>query len=300
MNKLSIFTMITRPEERQDPWREAIANFTEFADEVIIVCGDKSDLKLDFPNKEKIKLVYNEWRSDDYMIYGEQYRIGFENTTGDYAIKCDIDYFFHEDDWQDIRDFIDKTKEDVLFMPKKQFILVDRYRVKAMMPIVFKGSLKGHVTFDSGGDFTWPRIKGIDVKDKNKAVTKKEYVVISESVSKSQISERLPDVIQEGDQTFCMNRRIPVYNYDFSFKSKEVITKEFIKQSLARKKKIGNSWGETPEESFNYLIKMQLGRINKGGWEKMQVYKHPKHIQEKVKNIKEDQLGYNIFGNFKD
>jgi hypothetical protein len=298
MNKISIFVPITKPRERQDPWLESISNFTEFADEVVIVCGDKSDLELDFPNKEKIKLIYNEWRHDDYMMYGEQYQKGFEATTSDWAIKADIDYLFHEDDWEDIRNFLEETKEDVLFMPKKQLILVDRYRVKAMMPIVFRGNLRGRVTFDSGGDYTWPRLDGELVKDKDKAICKKEYVIVSDNVTRGQVEERLPDLVRDGDTTYCFNRRISVWNFDFSFKSEEVIKREFLKQSKARKLKGESDWGQTEEEAFNYLINMQLGRINKGGWSKISVESLPKHIQNKVKNITPNQLGYNLFGRF--
>lgn len=293
--RLSIFVPITKPQSRQDPWRESIANFTEFADEVVIVCGDKSDLELDFPNKDKIKLVYNKWRVDDYLMYGEQYKLGFEATTGDWAIKCDIDYMFHEDDWQDIRNCLENSDELVLFMAKKQFILVDRFRVKALMPIVFRGDLRGRIKFDSGGDYTWPRVDGVLVSDKSKAVCKKEFVIISDNVTEEQIKKRLPDVIEKNGQTYCMNRRICVYNYDMCFKDKETIAREFLKQSKARYKKTGDSWGLTEKEALEYFVRMQKGRL-KRGWEKTD--QHPKHIKDKVKNIKSNQLGYSLFGYF--
>ncbi len=295
---ISIFTMITKPEKRQDQWRESIANFTEFADEVVIVCGDKSDLKLDFPNKDKIKLVYNKWRSDDYMIYGEQYKIGFENTTGSWCIKADIDYLFHENDWEDIRNCLESSDEDVLFMAKKQFILADRFKVKALMPIVFKGKLRGRVKFDSGGDYTWPRIDGQDVTDKSKSVCKKEYVVIGDNVTDEQIRKRLPDVIEKNDEVYTLNRRICVFNYDMCFKDKKTIGREFLKQSRARFEKTGSDWGQTEKDALEYFVGMQRGRL-KQGWAMMELDKHPKHIKDKVKNLKLDQLGYSLFGGFK-
>lgn len=295
--KLSIFVPITCPSARQDPWREAIANFTEFADEVVIVCGDESDLKLDFPNKEKIKLVYNEWRENDYMMYGEQYRKGFENTTGDWAIKCDIDYFFHEDDWEDIRTCLEASRDDVLFMAKKQFILVDRYRVKALMPIVFRGTLRGRVAFDSRGDYTWPRVDGIEVSDKSKAVSRKDYVIVLDNVTEEQIKKRLPKVYKEGDKMYCMNRRICVTNFDMCFKDKETISREFLKQSKARFIKTGADWGQTEEEALDCLVSMQKGRLSRG-WAMAKPEDYPKHIKEKVKNITPEQFGYSLFGNW--
>jgi len=296
---LSIFVPITKPEQRQDPWREAIANFTEFADEVVIVCGDESDLKLDFPNKDKIKLVYNKWRVDDYLMYGEQYKLGFENTTGDFCIKADIDYFFHEDDWEDIRTSIEEYDEDVLFIAKKQFILVDRFRVKALMPIVFKGSLRGQVEFNLGGDYTWPQINSKIISDKSKAVCRKQFVMIGDKVTDKMIKKRLPDKIEKNDQIFTMNRRIPVYNYDMCFKDKETIGREFLKQSLSKFKKTGSHWGLTKKDALDYFVKMQIGRLGQG-FEKMDLEKHPKHIKDKVKNIKENQLGFNLFSGYTD
>lgn len=295
--KLSIFTMITKPEYRQDCWLEALTNFTNFADEVVIVCGDESDLQLNFPNKEKIKLVYNKWRSDDYMIYGEQYQKGFEATEGDWAIKADIDYFFHEDDWEDIRACLEVSDEEVLFMAKKQFVLPTKYRVKALMPIVFNGKLRGRVTFDGGDDYTWPKVDGILVSDKSKAVCRKEYVIIGDNVTEKQIESRLPEVVEQNGRMMQMNRRISVYNYDMTFKDKKTIAREFLKQSKARFKKTGSDWGQTEKAALEYFINMQLGRLsNRSGWAKCE--SHPKHIQEKINNLKPDQLGYNVFGRY--
>lgn len=295
--KLSIFTQCTRPEERQDPWRESIANFTDFADEVVIVCGDKSDLELDFPNKDKIKLIYNKWDVDDYLMYGKQCKIGFENTTGEYSIRVDLDYFFHEDDWENIRLCLETTDEDCLFMAKKQFILTDRFRIKSLLPMVFKGSLRGKVVFDSGGDLAQPRINGNIVSDKSKSVCRKEHVIISDNVTDEQIKKRLPDVQKENGQTFCMNRRICIFNYDMTFKTKLVATNEFLKLSKARYKKNKSDWGQNFEEASKYMINMQKGRLDSEGWADFGIDEHPKHIKERIKNIKPEQFGYNAFGN---
>ena len=41
--KISIFTSMTNPEARQDPWKEALACYEDLADEVIIVGEDWPD-----------------------------------------------------------------------------------------------------------------------------------------------------------------------------------------------------------------------------------------------------------------
>ena len=38
--KISIFTSMTNPEERQDPWKEAIQCYEDLADELITVGDD--------------------------------------------------------------------------------------------------------------------------------------------------------------------------------------------------------------------------------------------------------------------
>ena len=38
--KLSIFTSMTKPDERNDPWKEAMECYRDFADEVVVV-GEK-------------------------------------------------------------------------------------------------------------------------------------------------------------------------------------------------------------------------------------------------------------------
>jgi len=138
----------------------------------------------------------------------------------------------------------------------------------------------------------------IKVEDKNKFVSRKEYVVVSDNVTQEQINKRLPDAKTEGNKIVQMNRRICFYNYDMCFKDEKTIGREFLKQSKARFKKTGSDWGQTEKEALDYFVKMQIGRL-KQGWSKVKLEEHPKHIQEKVKNIKPDQLGFNLFGEFK-
>ena len=52
--KISIFTTMTNPEERMDPWKESLACYEDFADEVIVVGENfknerKSNLFMDGP-----------------------------------------------------------------------------------------------------------------------------------------------------------------------------------------------------------------------------------------------------------
>ena len=75
MTKISIFTSMTNPEERMDPWKEAMECYKDFADEVVVVGKD-------WPYEFK-------W---DHI--GKTFNDGFKKSSGDWVIRMDLDYFF--------------------------------------------------------------------------------------------------------------------------------------------------------------------------------------------------------------
>ena len=74
---LSIFTSMTNPEERGDPWKEALNCYNQVADEVVVV-GDN------WPHNFS-------W---DYI--GKTFQEGYDKCSSDDMM--DIDYFFHQND----------------------------------------------------------------------------------------------------------------------------------------------------------------------------------------------------------
>ena len=78
--KISIFTSMTNPEERGDPWREALNCYKDLADELIIVGQD-------WPQEFKFSYI------------GEVFQEGFNKSTGDWVIHMDIDNFFMKKIW---------------------------------------------------------------------------------------------------------------------------------------------------------------------------------------------------------
>ena len=95
MTKISVFTTMTNPEERQDPYVEAINCYKDLGDELIIV-GD------DWPDEFK-------W---DHI--GKTFQKGFDECTGDWVIRMDLDYFFHEKDLTKIRTFLNSNSKEPL------------------------------------------------------------------------------------------------------------------------------------------------------------------------------------------
>ena len=58
--KISIFTSMTNPEERKDPWKEAIQCYEDLADELITVEIVGREFKFDHigkTSKRKIKVI---------------------------------------------------------------------------------------------------------------------------------------------------------------------------------------------------------------------------------------------------
>lgn len=75
--KVSIFTTYTNPDKRNDPWKEALECYEDFADEIVVKGQD--------------------WPYDfSWDLIGKTFQSGFDEARGDWAIRMDIDYFFHE------------------------------------------------------------------------------------------------------------------------------------------------------------------------------------------------------------
>ena len=96
--KISIFTTMTNPEKRMDPWKEALECYNFFADEVVVV-GD------DWPTEFS-------W---DHI--GKTFQKGYDKCTSDWVMRMDIDYFLHEKNKnkleKDIRQFFELYRCDV-------------------------------------------------------------------------------------------------------------------------------------------------------------------------------------------
>ena len=269
--KLSIFTTCSNPIERQDPFYEAISCYKDLADEVIIIngkIGDEYNLETELVQmNDKVKVVRYEWPEEfSWEFIGQQFQRGYEACTGDWIIHADLDFFFHENDFDKIRKTLEENSEEpAVSFWKYQFLLVDRYRLKSRLVItVNKGKYKNRIKFNSGGDLCQPSLDGMELK---------------------------PDTVKEIG--------VPFYNYDFCFKEKNVIAKEFYRMAKARNKVFPNdNWGiESKEKALEYFKKMQLGRFenNLNDYKKIKLEDHPRYIQDRIYNIKPNQFGFNMF-----
>jgi glycosyltransferase involved in cell wall biosynthesis len=298
---ISIFTTLTNPEKRQDAWKEAIQSYTDFADEVVVVVGDESDHDLDFPNREKVRVIYSSWPKEfDWTFIGQQFQKGYDACTGDWVFRMDLDYIIHEDDFDDIKEFLKTCNAPSACMPKKQFLLVDRFKCKSLVPIVFNKKKYGNrIKLDAGGDLCQPSLDGVELKvDDLPIISRKVYTVIGDNVTQQQIKDRLPDLKEEDGQYYVMNKGIHIWNYDFCFKHKETIKHDFGRFARAWYKtfKTYTLGGPDDKSAFEYFKRMQIGRLKSGGWAECDIDQHPKYIKDKIINIKPSQFGYDVWG----
>ncbi len=139
--KLSIFTSMTNPDERNDPWKEATKCYEDFADEVV-VAGET------WPEEFKF----------DYI--GKVFQDGFNQSTGDWVIHMDIDNLFHEKDKERLRNIL-KNYEDypAVAFPKFQFFHPERFNFKSKMCIAVNKKKFPDIKFNGGGDLCQPTIE---------------------------------------------------------------------------------------------------------------------------------------------
>ena len=243
--KISIFTTMTNPKKRMDPFEEALECYSDFADEVIRV-GDSWPEEFSF----------------DYI--GKTFQEGFDKCSGDWVIRMDIDTFFHEKNIEDLKNILLKNENSPgIVFPKYQIFTPDRFNVKAKMCIAFNKKLFPSIKLNGGGDLCDPTINGKIL-----------------------------------DQYNLPNEKIPIWNYDSVFKTKEVISKDRARFARAWKNYFGD-WGDrgggTELEAFDAWFKMIEERYSKHTL-RLKIKDHPKYIIKKLLELEESQFGFDAFG----
>ena len=150
---------MTNPEERNDPWKEALNCYESFSDEVVIV-GD------DWPKEFKFDLI------------GKYYQKGFDESSGDWVLRMDIDYFFHQNNLDRLRKYLIKNSDaPAIRFPQYQFFTPDRYQIKTRLCIAINKKKYPNVKFNGGGDLCLPTIDEKVIKN----LCKETYVKNSEN-----------------------------------------------------------------------------------------------------------------------
>ena len=245
MTSLSIFTTMTDPELRMDPWKEALACYGDFADEVVSTGED-----------------WPEEFSWDHI--GKTFQEGFDKASGDWVIRMDLDYFFHENDFANLKQILKKNIDSPsIAFPQYQFFTPDRFQVKTKLCIALNKRYFPNIKLNGGGDLCMPTINNVQI--------------LNTSVS---------------------SYNIPVYQYDSMFRTKSIIAKDrarFARAWYSQFKDWGERGGPSEEEAFEAWFTMIEKRYALHT-NKISMKKHPKFISSKLENLKPEHFGYSAFG----
>ncbi len=213
---------------------------------------------------EVIVLGENFKKEFAFSDFGPMFDDGFNKASGDWVIKMDIDTIIHEKDFDSLYASM-KTYKDypALSMRKFQFFTPYRFHTKSRMGMVLNKKRFKNVKFNGGGDGCDPTVNGIHIDEKN-----------------------VPRV------------KIPFWNYDSTFKTKEVISEDRARFARAWHRTFGdygNRGGPDPEVAFDAWYKMVNERFSKHVF-KASISDHPIFIQSKLKSLNENHFGFNLFG----
>lgn len=246
--KLSIATHMTNPEERMDPWEEALECYSHFSEDIVVVGKDWED---EF-----------EWKK-----IGQVFQEGFDKAEGDWVLNIALDMFLHEKDKDKLYYYLNLyADEPALAFPKIKFYDPYRYQVMNFEAILLNKRKFRDIKLNGGGDLCLPTLNG--------------------------------KVLEVPTINFV---KIPLYNYDTTFRTKSVIAHDRARFARAWNREFGNygdRGGGLPEEAFEAWFKMVKERY-KNHTNAFDISYHPKFIKQKLKELNAEQFGYNLF-NLKD
>lgn len=266
--RISVFTSVTDPRRRGDNYSDALSCYAELADELIIVNGgEEEDFEVHAHKTimPALGIINSSWPQEfSWELIGQQFQKGYEAATGDWVIHADLDFLFHERDFDSIRKaFAVNGDAPALSFWKYQFILPDRYNLKSRLVIaVNKGKYGDRIRFDSGGDLCQPSVDGKEIK---------------------------PNMVPEA--------RIPFYNYEKPTKNISQIMDDTGRMARAWQRHFGEYklGGPDDESAFNAWAEMMKGRFNKP-LQKIKLEDHPMYVQNTLRSLNPSQFGYSGFG----
>ena len=152
---ISIFTSMTDPIARNDPWEESLSCYKDFADEVVVVGQD-------WPKEFQ-------W---DYI--GKTFQEGFDKSIGDWVLWMDLDNMIHEKDFQYIKNLLaNNFEKPAVGFPMRQIFTPDRYQMKTIKCLALNKKKFPMIKLNGGGDLCLPTINNKLIKVKDLQISKK-------------------------------------------------------------------------------------------------------------------------------
>lgn len=243
--KITVFTTMTNPEKRNDPWKQALNCYEDIADEIVVKGSD--------------------WPEEfNWDHIGKTFNSGFIDSNGDWAIRMDLDYFFHHDDISKIYQKL-KQNNDVpaVVFPQYQFFSPDRYQIKTLICIAYNKKSFPNIKLNGGGDLCLPTLDG-------KLLNPWKLPILD----------------------------IPVWQYDSIFRTKKIISEDRARFARAWHRYF-NDWGDRgggdPQTAFEAWIAGIENKYKKHTF-KEKINNHPKYIKESLLSLEDNQFGYDVFG----
>lgn len=286
--KLSAFVGVTNPEYWQFPYLEALRSYCDLADEVIVVDGGSTDgsleeideLSKEYPNK--IKVIHSEWKwTDTVRQVPIHYNKGLDACTGDWAIKLDIDYVFHENDLTDYRDRLlqHDRHENILAMYCSKFNIYNRgqYYNKGSVPIALHKKFIGD------------KVR-IGVHKGNDRCDWAIPIIVDEIID--EVPYGLPI-----SHTLIKHTGVPVYNYDCTFRDEDRCRKWFNRTAKAYRDETGYPlYGKDDDDAWKQWLAIRETQKKTASFKSISIDEHgvthPKYIREKLTNMTSEMWGY--------
>jgi len=147
--KISVITSYTNPEDRCDPWKEALSCYESFSDEIINVGTN--------------------WEYEfSWTYFNKIFQNGLEQASGDWVFRMDVDYFFHESDIDRIKVVLSENShaKGIVF-PQRQFYTPDRYSIKTKICLAINKKAFPDIKLNGGTDMFLPTYKGVLLNSEN-------------------------------------------------------------------------------------------------------------------------------------
>lgn len=296
--KIGAFTIITDPIHRQDPWKEGIAQMLEVFDEVVVVHGSADDPYLisayfqDHPQKQKLTLRYLNWPQPEwsYEELPKHLNLGLNTLIDigcDWGVRLDIDTAVHEKDSEELRKVIGDAERRGIWLvrlEKYQFFQANKCYEKGKIPLVV--NLKKPISY--GFDFD----RYNDLCQPIKWDGKTEAMVNGKSTG-------IPAGRKVNDSSI-MDSKIHVWNYDYTFKTKERAAELLYQFERAHERfwqqgYTGRKGDDiTPESAMYDFIQLSSGRLKKMVIQK-NITDHPHHFQYSLNRLTSPQFGFDLW-----
>tara|TARA_B100001564_G_C20596029_1_gene650269 strand:+ start:143 stop:967 length:825 start_codon:yes stop_codon:yes gene_type:complete len=214
---------------------------------------------------DEVIVVGDNWPYDfSWDHIGKTFQEGYDKCSSDWIIRMDIDYFFHQKDIPNLRKALLKyANYPALAFPQYQIFTPDRYQIKTRICLAFNKRIYKNIKLNGGGDLTLATLD-------NKLIDPK----------------KVPNV------------NIPIYQYESTFRTKEIIKSDrarFAKAWINYFGTVDDRGGDSPEEAYNAWFKMVKERYPKHNF-KLKIEEHPIYVQNKIKELNQMQFGYDAFG----